>query len=238
MSEGNMEDIELDELLNRWHVPAAPAELREKARTAFRASRERAPRQRGRFLFALKPVFSGAVIGGVLCGLLLTQALPQTVRATSPLFRIPYTVEWEFVNFDERGAGAVHMYGTSYMDRGNEVMLSSAIPGRPVVTAVRRILETTGFLWRQIAGAEGWAGAADFVRLGCVSEGQTPLERTSIVGYSTVAVQTGSAPQMRVTLWRAPDLDCFALKMRMEEWQKDGFYRVVSEKHALAVIRQ
>jgi hypothetical protein len=233
MSENNMEDTELDELLDRWDVPPAPVELREKVRRAFPTRRKRRY-----FSFNLKPMFAGTAIGvGLGTLLLITQAFPQTLQFASPLFRIPFTVESEFVNYDEHGTGKVDIYSTTYTENGREILLSSSMPGQPVVTAIRRILEATGFVWYQIAGdKKAWPGWADWVRSGCVLRGQAVVERTTILGYATVAVQ-GPDLERRATFWYAPDLDCFALKIRFEERQKDGSYRIVSEKHALAIER-
>jgi hypothetical protein len=127
------------------------------------------------------------------------------------------------------------MYATSYMDKGVETQLSSSIPGEPLATAVRRVLDTTGFLLSRIVWRDHWAGAADFVRSGCVNQGQPVVERKTILGYPTVAIQTRFGGREKMTLWMAPDLDCFALMTRDEERQADGSYRVVGEKHALSV---
>jgi hypothetical protein len=181
-------------------------------------------------------MFAGTFLGAGLCLLLLiTQAFPQTLRVASPLFRIPFTVDFEVNDYEADGSSKVDIDYTSYSDKGDEVILSSSMPGHPVVTAVRRILESTSFIWHGIVGRDHWAGHADFVRAGCVN-GQRVVERTTILGYSTVATTTGppDAPE-RATFWLAPDLDCFDLKIRFEERRPDGSYRVVSEKHALSV---
>lgn len=229
-----MKDQDLEELLDRWEVPPARAELREKVRSALRP-----PRKRRLFSFDLRAMFAGTTLGaGLGLLLLITQAFPQTLRVASPLFQIPYTVDSEFVDYDEHGTPKVDMYSTSYtdIDRGTEVLLSSSIPGEPLVTAVRRVIETSTFIWDRVFSTRAaWTGAADFVRSGCVNEGQPVVERITILGYPTVAVQYGAAGQPRMTLWMAPDLNCFVLRFRTEERQPDGFYRVVKERHALAV---
>jgi hypothetical protein len=229
-----MNDDELDELLNRWDIPPAATELRGKVWHAFRP-----PRRPLIWGFDPKPMFAGTALGAGLCLLLLiTQAFPQTLRIASPWFRIPFTVDFEVIDYEADGSSKVDIAYTSYSDKGDEVILSSSMPGHPFVTAVRRVLESTSFIWRGIVGRDHWAGHADFVRAGCVMTGQRVVERTTILGYSTVATTTGpSDAQQRATFWFAPDLGCFDLKIRFEERQPDGSYRVTSEKHALAVTR-
>jgi hypothetical protein len=229
-----MNDTELDELLSRWNVPTARAELRGEVWRAFR------PPRRPRFWgFALKPMFAGTALGAGVCLLLLvTQALPQTLRVASPLFRIPFTVDSEFVDHETDGSSKVEVVYTTYLDNGNEVVLSSYMPGHPVITAVRRVLESTSFIWGGIVGRYHWAGHADFVRSGCLIGGKPVVERISILGYQSVGVEVSRPGDTeRMTWWYAPDLDCFVLKMRTEERQPDGSYRVVKEKHALSISR-
>jgi hypothetical protein len=223
-----MKDTQLDELLNCWDVPSPPVELRERVRGAFCPPQRRLPLR-----FNWKPMFVGTALGACF-GLLaiVTEALPQTIRIASGLFQIPYTVDSEFVNYDEYGTPKVEMYATSYMDKGVETQLSSSIPGEPFATAVRRVLDTTGFLLSRIVGRDR---SGYFVRSGCVSQWQAVVERKTILGYPTVAVQNRFGGREKMTLWMAPDLDCFALMTRDEQRQADGSYRVLSEKHALSV---
>jgi hypothetical protein len=224
----NMEDTELDELLSRWDVPSPPVELRGRVRGAFRP-----PRKRWGFTFHLKPMIAGTALGacfGLL--VLITQAFPQTIGMASGLFHIPYTVDTEFVNYDEHGTPKVEMDATFYMDKGSEILLSSSIPGEPLATAVRHVLDTAGFLLSRIVRREQ---SDDFARSGCVNQGQSVVERKTILGYPTVAEQTRYGGQQKMTVWRAPDLDCFALMIRNEERRADGSYRVTSERHALSV---
>jgi hypothetical protein len=66
----------------------------------------------------------------------------------------------------------------------------------------------------------------------------------TILGHSTIAVMrplpnpraTPSRPaSARITMWMAPDLGCFALRLSIEEQRPDGTFRLVSEKQALRV---
>lgn len=66
----------------------------------------------------------------------------------------------------------------------------------------------------------------------------------TILGYSTIGVMrpvpnpraTPSQPAAaRMTMWMAPELGCFALRLSVEEQRPDGTFRLVSEKQALRV---
>jgi hypothetical protein len=57
--------------------------------------------------------------------------------------------------------------------------------------------------------------------------------RETILNYATVAVRPPGDPRM--TLWVAPELSCFALRITREAPGPDGKLRLVSKKQALAV---
>jgi hypothetical protein len=72
----------------------------------------------------------------------------------------------------------------------------------------------------------------------------TIVGHETILGHSTIAVETPlpnpratrSRPAAaRITMWMAPDLGCFALRLSVEEQRPDGTFRMVSEKQALRV---
>jgi hypothetical protein len=87
------------------------------------------------------------------------------------------------------------------------------------------------FWWKAAAGA-----AAP-----CVDG--SVVGRETILGYPTTAVErsvsnpraTQERPAARMTLWMAPDLGCFALRIRTEEQGPDGTFHLVSGKQALKV---
>src|SRR5580704_4435706 len=112
-----MNDTELDELLSRSQIPSAPPDLRGKVWRAVRP-----PHRRRFWRLPLRPTIGGTVLAASLSLLLLiTQALPQTLRVASPLFRIPFTVDFEFINYDDDGSSTVDVAYTSYPDDGTEV---------------------------------------------------------------------------------------------------------------------
>ncbi|HTB15449.1 MAG TPA: hypothetical protein VK752_27955 [Bryobacteraceae bacterium] len=62
------------------------------------------------------------------------------------------------------------------------------------------------------------------------------VDRETILGYPTVAIQLPlDGNRVRRTVWMAPALECFALKVATEKQQADGTFGLVSGKQALAV---
>jgi hypothetical protein len=56
----------------------------------------------------------------------------------------------------------------------------------------------------------------------------------TILGHPTTAVQTNSRPH-RLTMWLAPDLGCFALRINSERARPDGSFYVWQTKQAVKV---
>jgi hypothetical protein len=77
-------------------------------------------------------------------------------------------------------------------------------------------------------------GKSNAVRVsnGCV-DGPI-VGRETILNYRTVAIQHASAAD-RITLWMAPDLGCFPLKMTYDERRPEGTFRQVIDRRALKV---
>ena len=68
--------------------------------------------------------------------------------------------------------------------------------------------------------------------------------RETMLGYPTTVIEspvpnpraTPSRPvAARITMWMAPDLACFALRILIQEQRPDRSFRLVSEKQALKV---
>jgi hypothetical protein len=69
---------------------------------------------------------------------------------------------------------------------------------------------------------------------GCVDG--AAVDRETILGYSTAAIQSPlDGNRRRRTVWMAPALGCFALKVATEEERSDGSFRLVSGKQAVGV---
>jgi len=157
----------------------------------------------------------------------------------------------------------IQMYSTSYNLNGREIILSRSLPGNPFGTALRRALDPIHSLLRQMTlpfvvtpeqleksrsaaqvitscgdesclslAAETFPRPAAGAATGCV-DGPV-VGRETILNYPTVAVQLGWGDQRRMTLWTAPDLGCFALRITIEE-RRRGTFRLVSKKQALKV---
>jgi hypothetical protein len=255
-----MNDTELDELLDTWSAPPPPASFRENVRAEFAVGLERktSPSMRhwiAAFLpSARKRLVAAAILGVGAFLLVVTLALPQTLRLVSPPVRIPYTVDSEFVRYADDGSSAIEVHLTSYNNNGSEIVLYEVYPS--FGTAIRRALgaaasfvggltlpfvvspeqlERVRVAARVSTGLEGYylGSAAALIKAGCVDG--AVVGRETILNYPTVAVQPSLGDRRRMTLWMAPDLGCFALRITIEEQRPDGTFRLVSKKQAIKV---
>jgi len=254
-----MNDTELDELLNTWTAPPAPASLRENVRAEFAMSLERKspgvlPRIAALLPSARKSLVAGtAVMVGIFL-LVVALALPQTHRLVSPPVRIPYIVDSEIVQYADDGTSAVEEHRGSFNNNGREVGVYHIYPS--YLEAIRHALMTAGSVVGQLTlpfivspelmkkyeaaarvsvGSEnGYAlGSADaLLKAGCLCGPVVGHE--TILGHPTVAVQPNVGSH-RVTFWMAPDLGCFALRITIEERRPDGAFRLVTKKQAIKV---
>jgi hypothetical protein len=249
-----MNDTELDQLLNTWRVPPAPAALRASVVTGFdarpRLNMLRWPR---RFLFA-------AVILSVVTFLLaVALALPQTLRVVSPAVRAPYIVDSDVLQYAGDGTSSVELHLRSYNSNGSEIVLYQVATSllkeiRLNLRAVRdrvgrltlplvvspELLERDKTIARVNVGPSlehyrlGSVGsAAALIHAGCVYGPVVGHE--TILDYPTVAVRRNMDDWRRMTLWMAPDLGCFALRITIEARGADGTFLLVLQKQALKV---
>lgn len=136
------------------------------------------------------------------------------------------------------GPPRADVYRTSYIHNGNEIVVSSTLPGHPFRTVMRRTLDTVGVVWFHLTlpfrgGAEQAEriAATAHVSDGCMEA--TVVGRETILNYRTVVVQV--VGRERITMWLAPGLECFPLKFTLEERRPDGSFAPQIEKHALKV---
>jgi hypothetical protein len=267
-----MNDTELDEILDSWTAPPAPASLRERVRDGFSAMRPATipaarvswkttlARRMRRGLFTVAVVALGTLVWVVI------QAVSQTIGSVAPPVQARYVVDSEFVRYADDGSRVVAMHATSYSQDGREVLLSRTLPGNPIGTAIARTFDAGLFrtalrphltpeMEERIRAARadpnhivlftgcdrptcwitshyGFGGIGD-VATGCAQAGAVGHE--TILDYPTVAAQRPLGDSKRMTLWMAPDLGCFALRVRLEERGPDGAFRPVSGKQALKV---
>jgi hypothetical protein len=247
-----MNDQELDEILNQWSAPPAPPSLRDRVRAGFPKPPRHAFRWRRGFTTA-------AVIAAAAILLIVTQASPQ------PVAPIPWTVDSEFIRYADDGSSAIEMYSTSYESESNETVLSRSIPGSPLKTALAWTADVVipfhnRVIGRLVLGSErleqiqkAKARNVGFVTgcglhpgcmilehaayakaaTGCI-EGEI-VDRATILNYPTEAVRERWTEHGRMTIWMAPALGCFALKVTREEERPDGTYRLVAAKQAIKV---
>jgi hypothetical protein len=268
-----MNDTELDEILDSWTAPPAPASLREGVRNGFNTAmrpetipvayvswRTTFARRMRRGLLAVGVVAAGALV------LVVIQAVSQTLGSVAPPAQVSFVVESEFVQYADDGSRVVAMHATSYSQDGREVLLSRTLPGNPIGTAIARTFDAGLFrtalrphltpeMEERIKAARadpnhitlytgcdrptcwitshyGFGGIGD-ARTGCAQAGV--VGHDTILSYPTVAAQRALGDSKRMTLWMAPDLGCFALRVGLEERGPDGAFRVVSGKQALKV---
>jgi hypothetical protein len=240
-----MNDTELDQLLNAWSVPPMPASLRAGVQVGFHSRPDR------RKFPVVRVMITAAGIGLFL--LAITLALPQTLRLVSPSVRAPYIVDSDIVRYGFDGTPSVELSLGSYNNDGSEVVVNevphSLLPAiklglqaiAPVVGRLTLVFvvsheqsERAKLIARVNAGFEGyWLGNADsLIRSGCVNGPVVGHE--TILNYQTIAVQQFNDRQ-RMTLWMAPDLGCFALRLTREERRSDGTFRLVLKKQATKV---
>jgi hypothetical protein len=239
-----MKDTDLDELLDKWSAPEAPASLRERVRAGFGVGREQKA-VAGR-LERWGPVFAaGARKGLLVAGCVAAGALLFSVSLAFPQnpARPPFTVESEMVTYTDDGSAGGAMRIDSYSDHGREVVLSRWYPGNPLFTALSRLEEfwQAHVLYFAVSDEKIEARArlqasraAALIQAGCV-DGEVVSYET-ILGYPTVAVQHLSLDNHRRMIARmAPDLGCFPLRVTMERQRLDGTFRLVMKREALKV---
>lgn len=218
-----------------------------------------------------KTLLAAAIVGMGAFLIVVTQAIPQTLKLVSPSVPIPYSVDSEYVRYADDGSQMVEMYSTSYTNQnGGEVILNRTIADSPLGTAVGRTLDAilTGISSSKklekskqsfpntsvgvISGCAEWTCLAlehwGFRRAesgpSAPCAAGSVVGRETILGYPTIAVErplpnprsTPSRPAAaRITMWMAPDLGCFALRILIEEQRPDATFRLVSGKQAFRV---
>jgi hypothetical protein len=256
-----MNDTELDELLNTWSAPEAPASLRESVRAGFAANLERKPSPGMlHWIAAFMPSGRKRLLAGAILALgtflfVVALALSQTHTMVAPPTGVPYIVDSDVVRYADDGTSAIEEHRGSYNDNGCEIGVYAFYPS--FLNAIRYALRAVGSVVGRLtlpfmvspellkkfepaarvsAGSEhGFAlgSGAALINAGCVYGPVVGHE--TILGHPTVAVQPNLGDHQRVTFWRAPDLGCFALRITVEEKQPNGTYRLVTRKQAIKV---
>jgi hypothetical protein len=247
-----MSETELDNLLNTWTTPDPPPSLRGRARAGY-ATLTHKPRRRFRLSFWMTLGFAALL-------LILTAALPKTVELVVPAQKIPYTVDTDYTTFMRDGT--VHeLRMTTYMRNGVEIFLART-PVQNYPAAGNRLWPSVLNAFSLVFSSVDPRQWAEFVASGCISDHGigltepwvrhgdaaravgTVVGHETILGYRTTVTEhvmpsgdVGHALKdgRIITLWQAPDLGCFDLKMVHEEKNSDGTHRLVEERHAIRV---
>jgi hypothetical protein len=61
------------------------------------------------------------------------------------------------------------------------------------------------------------------------------LGQDVVLNYSTTVLRQAGGGHSMITLWMAPELSCFALRITIQAQQPDGSWKLVSERQALKV---
>lgn len=243
-----MNDVELDEMLDRWEAPGMRDSLREDLRMGFVAASARRNR-RGllrRMVAAMPRIRVGrlavATVGAAALLFAGIQVAPRVVRMASPDFRIPFYVESVFVSYARNGSVQRQSRNTAFPYGGIAFNMSvTELDG----SLLSKVKEITGSIRTQVVLAmpslvlpkrppmaePPWF--AGFVRSGC-SEGKTVVGREVVAGYETT-VTLSEWPTGRVRIWMAPELACFPLKFIREVRQPDGSYQFEARNEVVRV---
>ncbi len=79
----------------------------------------------------------------------------------------------------------------------------------------------------------GWQKVSSGSGEGCIA-GEI-VDRETILNHPTVAIRRRWTEHGRMTLWMAPDLHCFALRVTYETQLPDGTFHLVSAKRAVKI---
>jgi hypothetical protein len=106
------------------------------------------------------------------------------------------------------------------------------------IRAIRAARPGVGFISGCAGGCSvlhrwGFARAAAGANAGCLAGPIVGSE--TILNYPTTAVELHLDDSRRMTVWTAPDLECFALRITTERQKPDGTYSLVTRKQALRV---
>lgn len=252
-----MTDLELDELLNTWEAPSAPHRLRSRVlELEDRRVRTAAPvRWFGK---------TAALVSAIAVLLVAVRAFPQDTSPTPPYTVdsefITYgpegtpTVRLYATSFAQNGAeqfvsrslagdplGTLWMrtigIANRLMDPLNRLVLPFLVAPE-LLERRRKIVETMAevpmCVGDDCASRSYWliGDRAELLSSGCRAGEVTA--RATILNYPTVALQreTGIG---RLTVWLAPDLGCFPLRVMIERQNADGSFRPVQRKESFKV---
>jgi hypothetical protein len=260
-----MNDTELDELLDKWSAPVAPESLREGVTAGFRPQPERRKFRWswGKSLMAAAMAAMLLVIVTQAVPQTLPPEVHHPYVVLSEFSRYAKDGSAEVKMYstsynDEYGREIIlarHLADNPVGDVVARTLDALADATAPIRFRLARLSpQGAEMLARQAAIGSipsvntecaektcmhGTAHyflpkAAANPGIGCV-DGPV-VDRETILDYPTVAIQLPlDGNRVRRTVWMAPALGCFALKVSTERQREDGSFRLVSGKQAVKV---
>jgi hypothetical protein len=250
-----MTDSELDEILNKWTAPPVPPSLRERVRAAFPVRPQRTFRWR-------KSLVAAAVLAAAVFFLIATQASPQPTApipwtvdsefvryaddgsSSIEMYSTSYESNSNEILLSRSMPGnifktALARAADAIIPIHNRIMRRFMVDPKLLEQVQRASAHSVGFITGcdsytcLVLNHSGYARAPAGAGNGCI-EGEV-VDRATILNYPTEAVRERWTEHGRMTIWTAPALGCFALKVTQEEERPDGTFHLVAAKHALKV---
>ncbi len=252
-----MNDSELDEMLNTWSAPGPSASLRAGIRARFPRV-EAGPKRRG-WTVPWSALLAGAAAAAAGIFVVTSVALPQvrgvpyTVDSEFLVYAADGTpaVVMNEISYSHNGREEM-------LSRWLPDALQTALARTADMTGL--LMAHFHQVARHFAGGEGGpipqarviggcvdshchlietyaiGSPAELQSTGCVADNKL-VGAATVLGYGTKIVQRAVRGDVdrRATLWLAPGLSCFALKIVTEEKAAGGNYRVTSERRAVKV---
>jgi len=212
-----------------------------------------------------KSLFAGAALGAGLLLLIVTQALPQTPPPVNLPYTVDSefvryaddgskSVEMYLTSYTGQNGGEVlisrsipnHLFGTALgrtldatLPAWQRLILPLTVTSAELEKIKKSRPPSIGF----ITGCADWTCLLlnrYFFRKPPTGTGNECVEgtvvgRETILNYSTTAVELRGWDRRKTTLWTAPDLGCFALRITSEAQRSDGSFHLENVKQALRV---
>jgi hypothetical protein len=256
-----MNDSELDEILNQWSAPSAPPSMRRHLQAGFATLPPRKRRWRNSLVAA--GVFASAAFFLLVTQAFPQRPVRTPWSVDSEFVRYAddgsTSIEMYSTSYESNGAEILlsrSMPGNPFktvlmegvdaalpaVSRLHLRLLGLLRPG--MVERMERMKQSRPPVLSFLTGCEPGSGCLILDHFGylktaagtggsCVDK--PVVDRATILDHPTEAIQDRWTEQGRMTLWMAPDLDCFALRVTYEEQLPDGTFHLVSAKQALKV---
>jgi hypothetical protein len=224
-----MNDQELDHILEAWTLTPPSPSLRGRVRAQYR---DKPPR---RFPFGGLAIAAAVFLISIL-------AFSQTSKIMSGFAGVTFTVDIERTFYKD--GTVTHTLETCYQFGG----MLMRVAKMPCFSKSRNLIDAVEFITLEIAPSvllrpktpREAADSQSYIRAGCIQSGETVMGYESVAGYPTVKILSDASPagRRRVTVWDAPDLGCFPLRMTIEEASPGGKIQLRQHYDALAVHKR